>query len=207
MFDNNNSSALADQRLEHAQKCLDIQRVKADGRLVENENRVGLGLSHFAGQLQPLGFPSGETGSLFSQSQIAKAQILKDLKTLMDGFQIFTGFQGLGNVHGHELRQGIGGPGFIYIPDQPGFFGVSGASALGTGNLHIRKKLHVQADYPGAVADRAAESSGVIGESPCLPAFLFGCGSFCKSFPQFVMDVGIGSYCGADVDADRSGVD
>ena len=51
MLDDDNRGPLLDQRLKYGKERPHIQRVKADGRLIENENRVRLAFSHLFRQL------------------------------------------------------------------------------------------------------------------------------------------------------------
>lgn len=50
---------MVNQALEHLQKRLDIGRMKADRRLVEDEHGVTLSPAHLAGKLQALGLTAG----------------------------------------------------------------------------------------------------------------------------------------------------
>ena len=60
MFDHDHSGTVLDEGLEYADEGTHIQRVQSDSGFVENEHRVGLGLSHLARQFQALCFASGE---------------------------------------------------------------------------------------------------------------------------------------------------
>ena len=50
MLDHNNRCPLGNQRIEHLQQRFDIPRVKANSRLIEYENRIGLFPAHFTCQ-------------------------------------------------------------------------------------------------------------------------------------------------------------
>ncbi len=55
----------------------------------------------------------------------------------------------------------------LSVPHQLARFpAVTGAAAFRAGNLHIRQELHVQADDPRAVADRAAEPARCCRKNP-----------------------------------------
>ena len=79
--------------------------------------------------------------------------------------------------------------------------------ALWTGDLYIGEKLYVQADHAGAVADRTAQFPCIVGKvSRLIAQFFCVCGAG-KCLAQFIVDVGVGGYGGADIDADGRGVD
>ena len=62
MLDDHHSRTIVQQGLEHPQQHLHIQRVQADGRLVEHEHGIGLGPADLAGQLQTLASPPERLG-------------------------------------------------------------------------------------------------------------------------------------------------
>lgn len=59
MLDDYDSGTMVNKALEHLQKRLDIGRMKADRRLVEDEYGVTLSPAHLAGKLQALGLTAG----------------------------------------------------------------------------------------------------------------------------------------------------
>lgn len=59
MLDDYDRGTMVNQALEHLQKRLDIGRMKADRRLVEDEYGVTLSPAHLAGKLQALGLTAG----------------------------------------------------------------------------------------------------------------------------------------------------
>ena len=67
MLNDHHSRTIVQQGLEHPQQHLHIQRVQADGRLVEHEHGIGLGPADLAGQLQTLGFAAGKAGRFLAR--------------------------------------------------------------------------------------------------------------------------------------------
>ena len=202
MLNHNHRRPIFDQGPEYAKQRSYIQRVKADCGLVEDKYGIGLGASHLAGQLQPLGLAAGQARRLLAQRQVAKPQALKHLEPLGHQLQIRAGRKGRIDIHSHQIRQG-----FSVVPDPLRLLRVPGATALGAGNLHIRQKLHVQADDARPVAHGTAKPSGIVGEiarpvSESLRVRRPG-----VNFAQLVVDIGIGRHRGADVDADGRRVD
>ena len=207
MFNDDHGCSMFDQCLEDAEQSLYIQRMQADGRFVENEDGIGLCLSHLAGKLQPLGFAAGKTGRFFAKSQISETEFLKDLQPLNNRFHSCAGFQRGIYIHSHVIRQGVCLPVLCRVPDMLRGFSVPGTSAFRTGNVHVRQKLYIETDHSGSVTDRATQPSGVIGEIARFVSCLLCIRSFCIYFPELVVYIGIGGDGGTDVDADRRGVD
>ena len=86
------------------------------------------------------------------------------------------------------------------------FPGVAGTPAFRTRDVHIREKLHVQADDAGTVADRAAQFPRIVRKIARFIAGLFCFRQLCKGLSQQVMDIGVGRHRGADIDTNGSGV-
>ena len=60
-------------------------------------------------------------------------------------------------------------PAPCHPPDEKGLLRIPGSPAVGTGYVHIGQELHVEADLARAVAGRAAQGAGVVGEADDLP--------------------------------------
>ena len=86
-------------------------------------------------------------------------------------------------------------------------FSIPGSTAFRTGNIHIRQELNVQRDLSGPVTDRTTQGTGVVGKIACFVSVLLRFFCFSEDLPQFIVYVGVGSDGGADVDADRRGID
>ena len=67
--------------------------------------------------------------------------------------------------------------------------------------------MYVQADHSGAVADRAAQLPGIVGEVAGFEAQFLCILCPGKYFPQLVVHIGVSGDGGADIDADGRGVD
>ncbi len=62
VLDDHHSGPAVDETLEHAQQSAHIQRVQADGGLVEYKHGIVLPVAHLAGELEPLGLPARKAG-------------------------------------------------------------------------------------------------------------------------------------------------
>ena len=78
--------------------------------------------------------------------------------------------------------------------------------SFGGGDIHVRGDLDIQAYRAGSVADRASEVPGVVREISCSVLLLFCIWGSGIELAKLIMDIGVGGYCGPDIDADRGGV-
>ena len=76
-----------------------------------------------------------------------------------------------------------------------------------TGDLYIRKKLHVKIDHPGPIADRTAQFPCIVGKIPCFITKFLSVSSTGECLAQLVVDIGVGGYGRADIDTDRCRID
>ena len=162
MLNDNDRGAVIQQRLEHAQQHPHIQRMQTDAGLVEYEYRVRLRAANLAGQLEPLRLAARQAGRFLAQCQIAQAQMFQHLQALADRFHIMAKRNGRAYVHVHQLGQGNHLPRLaaqLYIV---GSARIARAAAIGTGNVHIGQKLHVQTDHARAVAAGTAQIARVV---------------------------------------------
>ena len=76
VLDDDDGRPAFDEPVEHTEQHAHVQRVQADGRLVEHEHGIRLGASHLAGELEPLRLPAGQGGRRLTQREIAESQIV-----------------------------------------------------------------------------------------------------------------------------------
>jgi hypothetical protein len=62
VLDHDHGRARLEQPVEDRQENADVEGVEADGGLVEDEERAGVGASKLCGELETLGLPAGEGG-------------------------------------------------------------------------------------------------------------------------------------------------
>ena len=203
VLNDHHSGSAVNETLEHAQQGTHIQRVQADGGLVEYKHGVGLPFAHLAGELEPLGLPARKAGRGLAQSQVAQPQAGKGLQPAGHQLEVGTGGKGFVHAHLHQAGQALGlGAVLPGAVEGGGILLVAGAAAVRAGDLHIRQELDVQADGAGAVAAGTAQAARVVGEIARLVALLPGKGGAGVDLAQFVVDIGIGGHRGPHVDAD-----
>ena len=60
MLDDHDRGPVRDELPEYAQQSLNIKGVKSNGRLIEDEKRIGLDAPHFAGEFEALRLAAGK---------------------------------------------------------------------------------------------------------------------------------------------------
>ena len=88
MLDDDDRCAVVQKRLEDAEQHAHIQRMQADRRLIEDEDRVGLRAADLAGELQPLCLAAGQARRFLAERQVAEAELLQNAELLADGLPI-----------------------------------------------------------------------------------------------------------------------
>ena len=176
MFDDHDCCAARHEPVEHAQQHAHVERVQTDGRLIEHEYRVRLGLAHFTGEFQPLGFAARKRRRRFAERQVAEAQVVQGGQTCVNLLEVAGHGQRLVHAHRHELRQAQGNVAatlirrltqfflgsFAFIrdlhlrrfalsrfnrtPNRVGFGRIAGASTIRAFDGHVRQELHIERD-------------------------------------------------------------
>ncbi len=67
---------MVDEALEHLQQDLNVQRVQADARFIEDKQRPALRLAHVAGQAQALGLAAGQRRGALAEVQVTQPHIV-----------------------------------------------------------------------------------------------------------------------------------
>ena len=181
--------------------------MQADGRLVENEDGIGLRFADLARKLQPLRFAAGEARRFLAERQIAEAEPLQNAKLLADGLHIPAEVKRGSYIHVHELRQGHAFAGLICELHIISGSCVARAAAVGARDVDVRQELHVQTHLARPVTAGAAEGAGVVGKVARLIAPFLCVGRSRIQLPQLVVDARVGGDRRADIDADGRGVD
>ena len=111
------------------------------------------------------------------------------------------------HVHVHQFRKGAFLTVFVGVTDQLRLLSIARPTALRTGNIHIGKELNVKGDRARSVADRAAQTSRVIGKVTGLAAQPLCFRRSAVDFAQLVMHISIGGDRRADIYTDGRCVD
>ena len=207
MLDHHHRGPCLQKTLKHSDQGADVQRVQADGGLVEHKQGVVLGASHLEGNLEPLGLPAREGRGAFAQGQVTQPQLTEQVQLFLHLFHPAEQLPGLVHRAGHQLGQADGAAVPGGVTDGIGLSGVAQPPAVGAGDRHIGEELDVHGDLPGAVAAGTAQGTGVVGEIPGLASDGFGLGQGRKQPPQIVQHPAVSGHRGADVGPDGGRVD
>ena len=207
VFDDHDGRAGRHESVEHAEQHPHIERMQANGRLVEHEHGVRLSPAHFAGKLQALRLTARKRRRRLAERQVAQTQIVQRGQSRMHLAHVAGHGQRLIHAHRHQLRQGEFAPVLGRAVNRVGFGRIPGAPAVGAFDVDVGQELHIERNRTGAVACRAAQSAGVVGEVAGLPTARLGFVASGEGAAQVVVDVGVGGHGGTHVRADRRGVD
>ena len=208
MFDDEDRSSLIEQLLEDAHEHTHVLGVQAHGRFVEDEERVLLRLPELGGELEPLRLTAGQRRCRLVEGEIPEPHILQCPQPGMDLPHLAEVGERLGDGHRQQIRQrqrlaiGIRCTAVLIRVGTE-----SSPFAVGTGDVDVGEELHVEGDLAGAFAFRAAQRARVVREiAGRQPGVLRRIQASIRT-SEVVEDAGIGGHGGADVDADRGGVD
>ena len=160
MLDHHHRVAGVDQAAEHLQQVLDVRRVQAGGRLVEDvEGAAGGAAAQFLGQFDPLGLATGEGHRTLAQGDVAQADVDDGLQPVLDGRHVLEEVQCLLHRHGEDF-----GNGPALVTDVQGLLVVAFALAALAGDVQVRQEVHGDADDAVALAGLAAAALDVEAE-------------------------------------------
>jgi hypothetical protein len=83
VLDDDDGLAGVDEPVEQAQQVLDVGKVQAGGRLVEDVNAALLG--HMGGQLEPLPLAAGQRSERLAEAEVAEPNVGESLEDLVRG--------------------------------------------------------------------------------------------------------------------------
>ena len=149
--------------VEHAYQDTGVERVQTHGGLVEHEQAAGLVASELGGELEALGLPAGQGRSVLPEGEIAEPEVDEGLQLAAYLRHRFEHLAGLKDGEGEQLGERVAA--VRGVEDDVLAAGrVAGATAVGAGDVDVGQELHVQHDLSGALAARAAQRPGVVGE-------------------------------------------
>ena len=105
VLDHQHRVAGVDQAMQHADQLLDIGHVQADGRLVEDVERVRLGahLGELGDELDALRFAAGQRRALLAEREVAEADVLQQLQCMVGRGMRREELDGLVDTHRQDL--------------------------------------------------------------------------------------------------------
>ncbi len=85
MLDDDDRVSLIDQRVQNFQQAVDVFKMQAGRRLVENIQRLaGCAPGQFLGQLDSLGFAAGKGCCLLTEVNISETDFAQQLQTVFN---------------------------------------------------------------------------------------------------------------------------
>ena len=125
MLDDDDGRTVVQQRLKNTEQHANIQRMQADGRLIEHKDGVRLRPADLAGELKPLCLAAGQARRFLAQRQVAEAQLPENGQSLADGLPVPAEFQRGIHVHIHQLRKRSALPRAVRQADRVGRSGIA----------------------------------------------------------------------------------
>ena len=144
MFDHDNRGALGNESVKHAQQYLNIERMQADGGLVEHEYGIVLHAAHLTRKLKSLRLAARERRRGLAKCQVAQTQAMQGLQARLNFLESHRGVEGLVHTHVHELRQREQTAVLALAMNMRGCVCITRAATCRTDDLDIGQKLHVK---------------------------------------------------------------
>ena len=187
MLDDQHGVAVVHDALQHFQQLLHIVRMQAGGRLIQHEQRLAGRLAlQLAGELHALGLAAGKRGRALSQLHIAQAHVLERLQLMADLVHAGEEVDGLFYAHFQHIINVLS-----FISDLQGLFIVALAAALFTRHIHIRQKVHGDAQDAIALAGLASPALHVEREAPFFISAQLGFRRLGKQLADIVKHAGV----------------
>src|SRR5579862_434652 len=192
VLDDEDGVAEADEALENVEKLADVVEVQAGGGLVEDiERAAGLPLGEFASQLDSLRFASGESSGGLAELHIAEADFHDRSELLLNLRNVFKELQRVSGLHVQNVADGV-----ALETNRERLGVVTAAAADFAGDVHIRKKIHLDAAQAVALTGFTAAALDVEAETPRLVAALARFRKHGEKLADRREDAGIGGGIG-----------
>ena len=172
VLDDDNGVALVHQTVEHINQHLDILKMKASGRLVQNVECIARAHpSKLRSEFHTLCLTATQCRALLSQGDVPQSHRSKgggDAMNFGDGFK-----EDKGVVHGHGQHIGDA---FALVAHLQRFSVEALALAGFASHMHVRQEVHLHSPNPSTLACFTASSSHIEGEPALLVSSDFGFG-------------------------------
>src|SRR5690606_1446353 len=130
-----------------------------DARLVEDEDGVGLVTVQLGRELETLRLAAGQRRGVLTEREVAEAEVRQGLEAAADLGDVTDGVDRLVDGEAEEVREGES-----VAEDLLRLGRVARAAAVRAGDVDVGQEVDVEGDLAGAVAARAGEGPGVVGE-------------------------------------------
>ena len=138
-----------------------IGKMQAGGGFIQDvEGLSRASLGQFGGQLDTLGFPSGELGGWLAQLDIAQPYLFQGFQMAEDGWMVLKEFHSLGHIHIQHIKDAL-----ALVFDFQGFPVVALSFADFAGHINIGEEMHLDLDDTVSAAGFAAPSFNVEAEA------------------------------------------
>src|ERR1700735_897983 len=162
-----------EQLTKRPEELRDILEVQARGRLIEQEQLpvVGrardhrAGVREMSGEFQSLRFAARQRRNRLSELHVLEADVRKRRKARRDLARVFEELERLGDCHLQHIVDAAAFAVRAFALYLEHLVPVTAAVAIGTSQVHIRKKLHLDVLESVTAAGWAAAVSGVEAES------------------------------------------
>src|SRR5512145_1645433 len=166
VLDDYHSVAHIHQAHQHVEQFLDIGKMQADGRFIQNIQGVAVdALAQFAGELDALRLAAGKRRGRLSQADVTQAHVNQKLKMQFDGRDVGEKVQRLVDRQVQHV-----GDAFVFVSDVERVGVETFAPAGVAGDVNVRQKVHFNFNESVAFAGFAAAALHVEAETSRLIA-------------------------------------
>lgn len=203
MLDNNNGVSLGAQFKKNGKEMLNIHKVEAGGRFIQNKAGSSGGASgEFVSKFDPLGFAAGKGGGGLSKAKVAEADAGEHFKFFSNGRDIAKEGEALINGQIKHIGDGV-----TFKRDFERFAVEPFSFADITRHIDIGKEKHFDFAHAVALAVFAATSRDIEAEAAAGVAPDAGGGELGKEIADGGESAGVGEEIGAGCAAERALID
>ena len=179
--------------MENIHQLVYIRKMKSRGRLIQNINRLARAApGKLRGQLDALGFSSGECGGRLSQLNIAQSHIIQSLYLAADCGKGLEETVSLLHRHVQHVENALS---LIFYVQSLAIVALAAADL--TGHIDIRQEVHLYLDDAVSSAGLTAPAFYIKTETSLAVSLRLGIRRGCKQIPDLVKYPGVSSRIGS----------
>ena len=191
------------ETVQNVEQLAHIVEMQSGGRLVQQiKSFSGLALAEFAGELDALGFASGERDGRLTEVNVSQADVDQGLQLLLDLRNVFENLEHVRYGHFEQVGDGI-----AVVADRQRFVVVAASAADFALHVNVGQEIHFDAALAFALAGFAASAGNVEGEASGFVSALARFGQHGVEVANRREDAGIGCGIGARSASDGRLVD